>query len=59
MTVQQKKHLSTLLYEYYIELSKTCNYDCTNCDLGVLENYGSGYLCSVETVMRNLEVDLY
>lgn len=49
-----KNQLYSLLDEYYTELSKTCNYDCYNCDLGVLESYGSGYTCSVEVVMRKL-----
>jgi len=59
MTVRQKKNLSTLLYEYYVELSQTCNYDCTNCDIGILESYGSGYTCPLEVVMRKLDEDLY
>lgn len=59
MTVQNKKLLSSLLYEYYTDLSKTCNYDCYNCELGILEGYGSGHSCSVETVMRKLDEELY
>lgn len=59
MTVQNKKLLSSLLSEYYTDLSKTCNYDCYNCELGILEGYGSGHSCSVETVMRRLDEELY
>lgn len=59
MTIQNKKQLSLLLYEYYKELSQTCEYDCNNCELGVLESYGSGHSCSVEVVERNLDEELY
>ena len=59
MTVQNKKLLSSLLSEYYTDLSKTCNYDCYNCELGILEGCGSGYSCSVETVIRKLDEELY
>ena len=59
MTRQKKEQLSSLLDEYYQELSKTCNYDCYNCEFGVLEGYGSGHSCSVETVMRQIDEDLY
>lgn len=56
MTIQNKKQLSLLLYK---ELSQTCGYDCNNCELGVLESYGSGHSCSVEVVERNLDEELY
>lgn len=59
MTIQKQEQLSSLLDEYYNELSKTCNYDCYNCGPGVLEGYGSGHSCSIETVMRKIGEDLY
>lgn len=40
MTREKRKQLSLLLDEYYNELSKTCNYDCYNCELGILESFG-------------------
>lgn len=59
MTREKRKQLSFLLYEYYSELFKTCNYDCDNCELGILESYGSGTSCSIETVARKIDGDLY
>ena len=59
MTQQKQRILSSLLDEYYSELSQTCNFDCYNCELGVLEGYGSGHSCSIETVMRKINEDLY
>ena len=59
MTLQSKNQLLQLLYEYYTDLSKTCNYDCCNCDLGILDGYGYGHSCSIETVARKLEEELY
>ena len=59
MTLQKQEQLSSLLDEYYNELSKTCNYDCYNCELGILESYGSGHSCSIETVTRKISEDLY
>lgn len=58
MTMQDKKELSLLLYKYYNELAKTCNYDCYNCELGILEGYCNGHSCSIETVSRKLDEDL-
>lgn len=59
MTREKRKQLSLLLDEYYNELSKTCNYDCYNCELRILESYGSGTSCSIETVTRKIDEDLY
>lgn len=59
MTREKRKQLSLLLDEYYNELSKTCNYDCYNCGLGILESYGSINSCSIETVTRKIDEDLY
>lgn len=59
MTKQEKEKLVLLLDDYYKELSKTCNYDCCNCDMGILESYGSGYSCAIDTVANNIEEELY
>ena len=59
MMKQNLKQLYLLLDEYYVEQSKTCKYDCYNCELGVLEGYGSGHSCSVETVSRVISEELY
>ena len=58
MTEQKKKQRLSLLNEYYDEQSKTCDYDCYNCDIGVLEGYGSGHSCAIETVIRKIEEEL-
>lgn len=59
MTNKDKAKLVQLLDEYYEELSKTCDYDCTNCEMGILESYGSGYSCAIDTVANNIEEELY
>lgn len=59
MTKQDLKQLSFLLDEYYKEKSKTCNYDCYNCELGVLEGYGNGHSCAIEAVMREVDEEWY
>ena len=59
MIRQKLEQLSLLLDEYYKEKSKTCEYDCCNCELGVLEGNGYGYSCSIETVVRNVDEELY
>ena len=59
MTEQNKKQLLVFLYEYYNELSETCDYDCCHCELGVLEGHGYGHSCSIEVVERKLEEELY
>lgn len=59
MTEQNLKMLASLLDEYYKEQSKTCDYDCYNCELGILEGYGAGHSCAIETVAREVNVDLY
>ena len=58
MTRLDKERLVFLLDEYYKELARTCGYDCYNCELGVLESYGSGYSCSIETVERKIDEEL-
>lgn len=59
MTKDDKKRLVSLLDEYFLELRKTCRYDCTNCEMGILESYGSGYSCAIDTVANNIESELY
>lgn len=59
MKKQDKENLLSLLDKYYKELAKTCEYDCYNCELGMLEGHGYGYSCSIETVIRNIELELY
>lgn len=59
MTKNDKERLISLLDEYHLELFKTCRYDCTNCELGILEGYGSGYSCAIDTVTNNIIKDLY
>lgn len=59
MTKNDKEKLVSLLDEYYKELSKICNYDCANCEIGILESYGSGYSCAIDTVANNIESELY
>jgi hypothetical protein len=54
MTEQNLKELSYLLEKYYKEKAKTCDYNCCNCELGILEGYGDGYSCAIETVERNV-----
>ena len=58
MDEQKLKQLSSLLEEYYKHKSKTCDYDCYSCELGILEGYGSGYSCAIATVDRNIWADL-
>lgn len=59
MTEQNLKMLSSLLDEYYKEQSKTCDYDCYNCELGILEGYGCGHSCAIETVSSKINAELY
>ena len=59
MTKEKQQQLLTLLDEYYNELSKTCDFNCDICDLGMLEGYGYGYSCPVEKVARKIGEDLY
>ena len=54
MNEQKLKQLSSLLDEYYKYKSKTCDYDCYNCELGILEGYGSGHSCAIETVEKDV-----
>ena len=58
MNEQNLRQLALLLDEYYKYNTETCRYDCDNCGLGILESYGSGYSCAIETVERNIFMDL-
>ena len=55
MTEQNLKQLLSLLDEYYQEQSKTCNYDCYNCDLGILRGHGWGRSCAIEISTEKIE----
>ena len=59
MTKQNLKQLLSLLDEYYQEQSKTCNYDCYNCDLGILRGYEWDYSCAIEIITEKIENMLY
>lgn len=58
MKYEDKKRLSFLLDEYSDELIKKCNYDCYNCELGILETYGASHSCAIDTVLRKLHTEL-
>lgn len=58
MTKNNLKQLSFLLDEYYKEQSKTCSYDCYNCELGAIEGYGSGHSCAIEIIARKIDEEL-
>ena len=58
MRYEDKKRLSFLLSEYSDELNKKCDYDCYNCDLGILETCVSGHSCAIDTVLRKLDSEL-
>lgn len=59
MTEQNLKQLLSLLDKYYQEQSKTCNYDCYNCDLGILRGRGWGLSCAIEIITEKIENMLY
>lgn len=59
MTEKDLKMLSSLLNEYYKEQAKTCDYDCCNCELGILRGYGSWYSCAIEVVESEVDSELY
>jgi hypothetical protein len=59
MTKNDKEKLVSLLDEYTIEKHKTCKYNCCNCEMGILESYGSGYSCAIDTVANNIEWELH
>ena len=58
MTMQDKVQLALFLDEYYKESTKTCEYDCCNCELGILEGHSYGHSCSIEIVMKNVVQEL-
>lgn len=59
MTEKDLKMLSSLLNKYYKEQAKTCDYDCYNCELGVLRGYCSGHSCAIEIVESEVDAELY
>ena len=59
MTEQNLKMLSSLLGEYYKEQSKTCDYNCYNCELGVISGYGDMHSCAIEKVENIVDEELY
>ena len=59
MTKNDKEKLMSLLDEYQEELVKTCNYDCYNCEMGILESYNSSHSCAIDVVASNIESELY
>lgn len=59
MREQDLKMLSSLLNEYYKEQAKTCDYDCYNCELGVLRGYYDGHSCAIEIVESEVDAELY
>lgn len=59
MTEQNLMQLLSLLDEYYQEQSKTCEYDCCNCDLGILRGYEDDHTCAIEVITEKIENTLY
>ena len=58
MNIENKKVLLSLLDEYAQMRHKTCEYDCYNCDMGILESYGSGHSCALDIVANNIEYEI-
>lgn len=52
MTNEKKRELISLLDEYQQELNKKCDYDCYNCEMGILENYSSSHSCAIDVIVR-------
>lgn len=59
MNLKDKENLLKLLDQCYKEKAEKCNYDCYNCDYGVMEGYGYGHTCSIEVVGKLLGEELY
>lgn len=47
-------NLDNLLGELYNHERKTCEFNCLNCEYGVLKGYGDSYSCSIEHVQEVL-----
>lgn len=58
MNIENKKVLLSLLDEYAKMRHKTCEYDCYNCDMGILESYGSSHSCALDVVANNIEYEI-
>ena len=57
MTKEDRSALVYLLYKYYeeqVEIKK-CQYDCTNCDLGMMVGYGYEYSCPISRIITEIE----
>ena len=49
----------SLLDEYYKYKSKTCNYECNDCELGVLKNHGQhSCSCAIDLIMHTIDDEL-
>ena len=59
MTEQNLMQLLSLLDKYYQEQSKTCEYDCYNCDLGILRGYDDDHTCAIEVITEKIANILY
>ena len=49
--------LKELLYKVYNANVKYCDYDCCNCDYGILNSYGGSFSCSLEFVLDGINYD--
>lgn len=57
MTKNEINFLEELLHRVYKINAKYCDYDCRNCDYGILETYGDNFSCSLEFVINNISYD--
>lgn len=58
MTEQKLRELYDLLDEYQNEKYKTCEFNCNNCLLGAMESHYDSCSCSIDFVMRAIDVEL-
>lgn len=42
--------LSTALHDLYKNETRTCEFDCHNCNFGIMKGPGDNYSCSIEFV---------
>lgn len=59
MDICKKEQLIALLTEYSNELTKECDYNCYNCELGILDGYACYHTCAIDAVIRPIEKELY
>ena len=57
MTENEITTIQNLLKKVYNINYKYCDYDCCNCNYGILTSYGAGFSCSLEFVIDNLNYD--